>query len=358
MKLLALWAVFSIVALPLPRLRAEEAKAPAAAAPRANGVLADYVQRPDPSFRWTKRREGEVGSAKFVELALTSQTWRDIVWKHQLFLIKPAEVSAKHALLLIDGGSWKAQNDAAPGKDDKLPDSARLLAAAAAQLKAPVVVVRQVPFQPIFGGMVEDEAISYTFEQYFKTNDPTWPLLLPMVKSAVMAMNCAQAFAEQEWQLKIEKFTVTGASKRGWTTWLTGSVDPRVTAIAPMVIDMLNLVPQMKHQVDSFGKFSEQIEDYTRRGLPLVMASPRGQQLLSIVDPYAYRGLLTQPKLILLGTNDRYWPLDALNLYWTGLEGEKRVLYVPNNGHGLNDFERVLGSIMALHRRRISISRF
>jgi PhoPQ-activated pathogenicity-related protein len=72
--------------------------------------------------------------------------------------------------------------------------------------------------------------------------------------------------------------------------------------------------------------------------------------LRTIVDPFSYRGKLLQPKLILLGTNDRYWPLDALNLYWGELGGEKHVLYVPNNGHGLNDFPRILGGVVALHR--------
>ena len=41
----------------------------------------------------------------------------------------------------------------------------------------------------ILGGMVEDEAISYTFAQFLKTGDPEWPLLLPMVKSAVRGMD-------------------------------------------------------------------------------------------------------------------------------------------------------------------------
>jgi PhoPQ-activated pathogenicity-related protein len=51
-----------------------------------------------------------------------------------------------------------------------------------------------------------------------------------------------------------------------------------------------------------------------------------------------------------LSTNDRYWPLDALKLYWSELPQPKRVLYVPNQGHGLRDAERVIGSVSAVHR--------
>jgi PhoPQ-activated pathogenicity-related protein len=83
----------------------------------------------------------------------------------------------------------------------------------------------------------------------------------------------------------------------------------------------------------------------------MLLATPRGKRLVSIVDPYSYRHLIVQPKLIVLGTNDRYWPLDALNLYWSDLPGKKYVLYVPNQGHGLGDFERTLGTLTAFHRQ-------
>ncbi|MFV2069431.1 MAG: PhoPQ-activated protein PqaA family protein, partial [Pirellulales bacterium] len=189
-----------------------------------------------------------------------------------------------------------------------------------------------------------------TFEKFVKTGDAEWPLLLPMVKSAVRAMDAVQEVCRHEWDIDVPAFTATGASKRGWTTWLTGAVDKRATAIAPMVIDTLNMRPQMEHQLDAWGAFSEQIHDYTERGLQKALATDAGNSLRDIVDPYSYRQALEQPKLIMIGTNDRYWPLDALNLYWQDLIGEKYILYLPNNRHGLRDFPRMIGTLRALHQ--------
>ena len=98
-----------------------------------------------------------------------------------------------------------------------------------------------------------------------------------MTKSAVRAMDASQEAMKKEWGLDVETFTVTGASKRGWTTWLTGAVDDRAVAIAPMVIDMLNMSPHTKLQKTSFGgKSSEQIDDY--KGLDEQIDTPRGQR--------------------------------------------------------------------------------
>ncbi|MEX0585915.1 MAG: PhoPQ-activated protein PqaA family protein [Pirellulales bacterium] len=342
-------AVIALLLLPLTTAAAAEE----AAVEKLAGPLADYVAKPDDSFRWAVRREQKLGEAPLVEVTLTSQTWRGITWKHQLFLLKPKSVKAdaSHALLFIAGGTWKDSLDKPPGARDGLPKEAFAFATLAEQTGLPVAVLLQVPHQPILGGRVEDDAIAHTFENFMRTGDPEWLLLLPMVKSAVRGMDATSQYAKKHWSLDIKTFTVSGASKRGWTTWLTGAVDARATGIAPMVIDMLNTAAQMKHQVDTWGGYSEQIHDYTDRGLQKHLASEAGKKLNAIVDPYAYRDRLKQPKLILLGTNDRYWPLDALNLYWDGLPGEKYICYVPNNGHGLKDLDRIAGGLAALHRR-------
>jgi PhoPQ-activated pathogenicity-related protein len=130
-------------------------------------------------------------------------------------------------------------------------------------------------------------------------------------------------------------------------------VDPRVDALAPMVIDMLNMPVQMKHQLDSWGEYSEEIGDYTSLQLQKYLQTPPGQSLVNIVDPYRYRDRIQQPKLLIFGTNDRYWPIDACNIYWNELSGPKYLLYTPNQGHGIKDVMRLVGSVSALQRSRL-----
>jgi len=319
-------------------------------------TLRDYVAQPDASYNWRVRREGKLSGANYAELILTSQTWRGIKWNHQLFVLTPpnAEKQSKHALLFISGGRWKPEYNKAPTEADKLPSEAGIFALLAARLKTPIAILLQVPQQPIFNGKYEDEIIAHTFKNFLKSRDPTWPLLLPMVKSAARGMDATSEFLKREADYDASTFTVTGASKRGWTTWLTGAVDKRATLIAPMVIDMLKMDVQMKHQKKVWGDLSYKISDYTELNLQEQLGTSGGQALRQLVDPYSYRDRLTQPKLIIIGTNDHYWPLDALNLYWDDLKGPKHILYVPNNRHGIKDLARVMGSLNALHQSAVS----
>lgn len=315
---------------------------------RAEGELEDYLARPDPSYAWREVSSGTVDNTRYVELTLTSQTWQGIPWRHQLVVFRPdnLDTSSGQALLYIDGGRWRPEYEHG---QLRLPKEARIFARLAQTMRAPLAVVRQVPFQPIFERR-EDALIAYTFDQYLQTGQAEWPLLLPMVKSAARAMDAVQEVALKRWDIRIERFTVSGASKRGWTSWLTAAVDKRVASVAPMVIDMLNIPVQINLQRSVFGSLSEEVRDYEDINLPARIDSELGQRLLGMVDPYRYRERLTQQKLILLGTNDRYWPLEALRVYWGDLPDPKHVLYVPNQGHKLADYARVIATLSAFHR--------
>ena len=315
-------------------------------------ALSAYLEKADESYRWELREELEVGGCDVLRLHMTSQTWQNVPWRHIMYVIRPKQLDSSRTdgLLLIGGGRWRA------GWPDNGPESvelrgeAQLMAAMAQQFGCVIGVLLQVPFQPMMGDKYEDEIIAATFAQYLKTGDPEWPLLLPMVKSAVRGMDTIAAASKKHWKLTVKEFTVTGASKRGWTTWLTGASDSRATAIAPIVIDMLNMNVQMKHQLAAWGKYSEQIGDYTELDLPTYLDTPQGKDLQAIVDPFSYRKRLKQPKLLIFGTNDRYWPVDASSQYWEELEGPKYMLQVPNQGHGIEDYGRLIGTLASLHR--------
>ena len=130
---------------------------------------------------------------------------------------------------------------------------------------------------------------------------------------------------------------LTGASKRGWTTWLAATVDERVFGIAPMVYDNLNLRAQMQHQLDSWGKYSPSISAYTNLNLPQLLLSEEGgvTALADLVDPWTRRSHLTMPKLLINGTNDPFWVVDAYSIYQNDLPGKVYLHFAPNAEHGL-----------------------
>lgn len=313
----------------------------------AQGELQQYVDRDEPIYDWFPKETIDMDNTVIHEVLLRSQRWKSVTWTHQLSIVVPNNVSDKgNCLLFITGGS----NFVNQPKWRK-PDSgeAKRFTMIAERTGSLVAVLRQVPNQPLYTDRYEDDLISFTYDQYLKTEDPTWPLLFPMVKSAVKAMDCVQEYSEKELSLITDKFVVSGASKRGWTTWLTGAHDKRVVAIAPMVIDVLNMQPQMDYQLEFWGRYSPSIQDYTNLQIQERMDEGAGPKLLSMVDPYSYREKLTMPKFIFNGTNDPYWPADAIKFYYDDLVGEKYLHYVPNAGHGLGDGKQAVQALAAYY---------
>jgi PhoPQ-activated pathogenicity-related protein len=286
-------------------------------------ALADYVQRPDTSFAWRKLEQRQIEGFTATRLECTSQTWRSNVWHHQLLVIRPPELRNPDIAFLEIGGDASVDKTFGP------------LRTIASRAGAVVASINGVPNQPLYGDRKEDALIAYTFDQYLKTGDATWPLLFPMVKAAVRAMDAVQAFEEQDSGHKITRFVVSGASKRGWTTWLTAAVDPRVQAIAPRALDMLNMKAQAQWARQMYGAQSDSIRAYTDLHIIERMDDPRMVELRGWVDPYSYRARYKMPKLLLLGTNDPFWVVDALRHYWNDLPEPKLLFQTPNAGHDL-----------------------
>lgn len=330
-----LCALLASITLSCARAQAPAPPAPAVAVnPASPGPIFDYVAAPDPSFRYQVTQSPANGMAGEWRMEMDSQTWQGILWHHRIAVLMPQQLThPETAFLFITGGD----------PDRQLLTIGTMLAGS---LGLPVAVLGDIPNQPLFGNLREDGLISYTFAKFLETQDPTWPALFPMTKSAVRAMDMLQAVSVDRWGRKIDSFIVAGASKRGWTTWFTAVVDPRVRAALPMVYNNLNLPAQMKHQIQQWGAYSEQIDDYTRRGLPDLISSEVGKHLASMVDPYTYRDRATMPKLIIAGANDPYWPVDAASDYFPDLKGPSYLLHLPNSGHGMNDQTRLFKGVV------------
>lgn len=308
-------------------------------------ALQSYLDNSDSSFKWDVQDSIKTEGASIYRIEFTSQTWRDTAWNHELTLIVPDSLKYTDALLFITGGSINAEGKPNTHKwEESLTTS---LSEIAKINKAIVSIIWQVPNQPRYGGKTEDELISMTLHNFQNDSDYTWPLLFPMTKSAIRAMDVVQEFSAQKKNKQINQFVLSGASKRGWTTWLTGAHDKRVKAIAPMVIDMLNWPLNLEYHKTTWGDYSIQIEDYVKLGIVQKSNTPEGKKVATMVDPYSYRQFLTMPKMILMGTNDEYWPVDAIKNYIDSIPGDNHICYTPNAGHDLGDKKTALTTLNA-----------
>ncbi len=341
----ACWGAVAEVAPDYPYAR--ETAAPTA--------LDRYVAKPDPNYRWALvRTDAEAGLTSYT-IDLTSQQWRtkaDVtrpIWTHWLTISVPETVAYPTAFLFIDGGSNRP--DAEPrGADGDLKRMA-------VQTQTITASIFMVPNQPLVfsgktnWGRAEDAMIAYTWDKYFRTGDAEWLARLPMTKSVVRAMDTIQAFCASEagGRHTVKDFVVAGGSKRGWTTWTTGIVDTRVRAIAPCVIDLLNLIPSFKHHYAVLGFWSAAIGDYNALGILDWLETPENAAMMEIIDPYSYVDRLTMPKLIMHAGNDQFFLPDSARFYWDDLKGPKWMRCMPNVGHGL-DRQEAYASLASFHQ--------
>jgi len=307
-------------------------------------ALQAYLHNSDKTFKWEVQDKKHMDGVTIYRVIMTSQQWRTITWKHEMFMIVPDMLKYNDALLFITGGHVE---NGEPSQHKWDEDLATSLSKVAKINMTIVALLWQVPNQPLYGDLTEDALISYTLHNYLGDHDFTWPLLFPMTKSAIRAMDAVQQFAKKEIKRKVSHFIVSGASKRGWTTWLTGANDKRVKAIGPMVIDVLNMPVNVDYQKVVWGDYSVEIEDYVKLGIAQQLGTPGGNDLTKMIDPYSYRKTLTMPKMLFMGTNDPYWPADAVKNYIDSIPGDNHICYTPNAAHDLGDKKKAFATLSA-----------
>ncbi|HSW14321.1 MAG TPA: PhoPQ-activated protein PqaA family protein [Solimonas sp.] len=323
---------------------------PAAVAAQDN-PLESYVQRPEPAFEWQLQNVTTGFLADLYRLRLVSQQWLDgsqvdhPLWTHELHLALPRPLcgdsaqTSTLAVLVISGGRNTPEGEPRPSSRDH-----SLLAGLIAQtICRPVFELRQVPNQPLLftgqqEGRREDAILAYSMDRYLSGEPGDWPAQMAMVKATVQAMNAAQAFSRTRAEVPdIERFVLLGASKRGWTAWLTAAVDPRVQAIIPVSIDMPNMAAQFPHFMRAYGDYTPALADYKGFDIGCRMAGARGAELLGIIDPWLWRERLSLPKLLINSAGDEFFISDSSRFYYDALPGPKRLRYTVNTDHDQGD---------------------
>ncbi|MBA3661532.1 MAG: PhoPQ-regulated protein [Gammaproteobacteria bacterium] len=328
-------------------------------------VLANYVKEPEKEggqFLFESKQYDVENKVSIITYQFTSLTWPQkqnqvshATWQHKLTLYWPDEIKSSQSLFFVNGGTRYPENE--PHKFFATPQGFVLVAA---QTHTLVVELQDIPNQYLrFQDNVprrEDAIIAYTWRRFLENPEMNlnWPLHLPMVKAVVKAMDAVQAIAKQE-KVIINHFMMSGASKRGWTTWLTALVDSRVNAIVPIVIDILNTQVNLDHIYESYDQsWPEAFYDYLVEHIPEMRHTPAFTKLMKIQDPIAYlnceqcaryRERLSIPKYIINSAGDDFFVPDSLNTYLHLLPGEKTIRIVPNQSHRIDQtilFENLL----------------
>ncbi len=313
----------------------------------SNEVLDTYLETCEPNYSYELIDSSTIPTvgATAYTLHMTSGAWRgpqqadQVLWEHYVSMVVPPVVTSDKCLLVISGGSTGSPPN---------EDMAEMLLPFSLSTGSVVALIRAVPNQPLVFAdetrtRVEDAIIAYSYDEFLTgyaegNPDMTWPALLPMTRAAVRAMDSLQDFlgvTKPGTHYAINDFVITGASKRGWTTWLSAAGDERVSAIMPIVIDVLNMDQQMQHHFSAYGFYSDAIEDYVEEDVFDRLGTPEGRALLKIVDPYEYRTRLTMPKYIANSTGDQFFLPDSAQFYFHDLPGENFLYYAPNTDHGL-----------------------
>lgn len=313
-------------------------------------ALARYVGEDDGAYRWELKRTTDLGGLTVFDIRFTSQKWRtetevsEPLWTHWLTIGVPHQLKSKTPILIIAGGRRR--------EEPRDPPAEMVLLARSSG--AVVCALDNVPNQPLrFEGedtdRFEDNLLARSWVLAMRDDDSRWIGRFPMVKAVKRAMDASEeflagrdlSFSTLKGQslstgLKPDGFFVTGASKRGWTTWLIAAVDPRVKAIAPIVIDMLNMRAHTPHHFAAYGFWAPALKDYVANGIDKKFGTPEMDLVGAHEDPAAYMASLERlPKFIVTATGDEFFPTDSARHYEKLLKGEWHLRSVPNAGHSL-----------------------
>lgn len=284
---------------------------------------------------------------------LRSQYWSPLAlvepgeWVHEVAIYIPQGALPGQALLVANNGT----NYPRPGKEaEPATDFTQTMALSIAKRTRTIVITTSnVPNQYLGyndDGVArrEDDSVAHSWKLFLKNPEqrPTLSLHIPMMQSMIRTMDLAQRELKS-W--KVDSFIATGASKRGWASWLAALTDERITAIAPFVIDVLGTDKVLKHTWQTYGKsWPVAFGAYQREGITQQINTTNFDKLMQIEDPLryldsAYSHRLAIPKYIVNASGDDFFVPDNARFFFNHLPGEKALRVAPNSSHyGIRDY--------------------
>eukprot|EP01062_Namystynia_karyoxenos_P007973 TRINITY_DN1280_c0_g1_i1.p1 TRINITY_DN1280_c0_g1~~TRINITY_DN1280_c0_g1_i1.p1 ORF type:complete len:532 (+),score=208.14 TRINITY_DN1280_c0_g1_i1:67-1596(+) len=318
--------------------------------------LDDYVNKADDNYKWTdtKQTVKMLSGATGHLLNVTSQKWLDesravgpngALWTHQVLVVVPKQLRVKdRGFIWITGGC--NEHPGLPKATDEEPLAVDLIAEATGSVG---VVLFQIPnchivypSDPQRRPRSEDAMIAWAWNEFLKTRDPEWLPRFPMVKASMRAMQAVQEWAKQEALADIDGWVASGASKRGWTTWMVGAVDcpscPNIVGIAPIVPIVPALQLDMHHMFKAYGGWTFAFNDYMDVNLTRQLDTEGFEALIANVDPIKQPFLSRLgriPKHVVVSSDDEFMMMEWTNLWWDQMPGEKHLTIANNAEHSM-----------------------
>ncbi|EJT7482801.1 PhoPQ-regulated protein [Salmonella enterica subsp. enterica serovar Typhimurium] len=229
----------------------------------------------------------------------------------------------------LNSQTWSPQGVVSPerwqnGVDIYIPDSARE--------KNALVVINNGSNNNGSGTPVAPT--NFNEEELSRYQDAS--LHIPMAASVSQAFRLAKKELTQQ---NINKFIVTGASKRGWAAWLTALSDPDVGAVVPFAMDLLNTQKSLEHMYQSYGKnWPVAFYPYYNQGIDQQVGTDKFARLMRLEDPLTYLNTdmgdrLKIDKYIINASGDDFYVPDNSHFYYGLLPGSKSLRVVPNSTH-------------------------
>lgn len=275
-------------------------------------------------------------------LQMVSQVWEPAPvleprrWVHNVELHIPDHAVPGKALLVVNNGVRHGPA--------QVPDYAReALREIALKAQMAVVMISDVPnqyvtFSDVDKPLREGDAVAHTWAHSLRGAAPELPLHVPMAAAASRAMDLAQQELAKQ-GLTVERFIITGASKRGWSAWLTALADERVMAIVPSVIDIADVSGMLSGLRKRYGgHWPLALGAYQQAGVLQQLGTPAFERLMMMMDPMQYLGeegqRLAIPKYLVSASGDDFFAPDPVTDYQQRLPGVTSLRVLPNSDHG------------------------